>query len=271
MRFSGRTALVTGASAGIGACFARALAQEGADVIVTARRADRLAALAASLEADYGVRCLALPADLADPSAPARLLDGAQAHGMPVDILVNNAGYGLPGYFTDTDWAAQRDVMQVLAGACAELAHRTLPGMKARGYGRIINVASLAGLTPGAAGHTLYGPTKAFLVSLSQSLAAECAGTGVHVCALCPGFTMSEFHDANGTRRLVALLPRLMMMAPEPVVAEGLKAVEDGRVVAIPGLWNKSVSLAMKLLPRSAAARLVQSQTRRFRRRHAGP
>jgi short-subunit dehydrogenase len=144
-----------------------------------------------------------------------------------------------------------------------------LPGMLERDFGRIIQVASLAGLTPGSAGHTLYGPSKSFLISFAQSIAAECEGTGVHSSALCPGFTYSEFHDVNETRGLVSQLPKYMFMEAEPVVEGAIEAVEKGRAVYVPGGWNKFVAWLARTLPRPWAEKMVKNQSKRFRKKHA--
>ncbi|MCA6287971.1 MAG: SDR family NAD(P)-dependent oxidoreductase, partial [Phenylobacterium sp.] len=184
-----RLALVTGASAGIGAALARSLAARGYDLALTARRRERLDALADEVRLRFGVEALVLPEDLADPAAPARLLAAVDAAGRDVDVLVNNAGYGLPGVFAETGWQEQADFLQVMLHAPTELSHRVIPGMTERRFGRILNVASLAGLLPGARGHTLYAATKAYLVRFSQSLHLETRPLGVHVSALCPGFT----------------------------------------------------------------------------------
>jgi short-subunit dehydrogenase len=152
----------------------------------------------------------------------------------------------------------------------AHLVRLFLPGMQARHYGRIINVASLAGLVPGSAGHTLYGAAKAFLIGFSQSLAAENDATGVNVSALCPGFTYSEFHDVNDTRALVEALPKYMFMRAGPVVDGALRAVEARHVVYVPGLWNKFVAWLIKALPRPWGAIIVARQSQRFRHAQDG-
>lgn len=267
MDYRNRYALITGASAGIGAAFARAYARRGANLVLVARRRDRLDDLARELAPEYGVDVRSIAADLADPDAPQAIADRLQADGVHIDILVNNAGYGLPGYFEDSDWPAHRAFLELMVTSYAHLTRLLLPAMLERKYGRIIQVASVAGLVPGSAGHTMYGPAKAFLVSFAQSLNAEGEARGVHASALCPGFTYSEFHDVNNTRGLVSQLPKYMFMAAEPVVEGAIDAVERGHVVYVPGAWNKFVVWLMKALPRPWAAAMVRRQSARFRRR----
>lgn len=257
-----RLALVTGASAGIGAAFARALAARGHDLALTARRTDRLESLAAELRGQYAAETVVISADLAEAGAAQAILAGLPRG---PDILVNNAGYGLPGTYAKTSWADQAAFIQVMVTAVAELCHRTLPAMQANRFGRILNVASLAGLLPGSRGHTLYGASKAFLVKMSQSLNVECAGTGVHVTALCPGFTYSEFHDVNGTRGQVSQMPKWMWMSAEEVVEAGLAGVEANRAIVVPGGASKAIATLGKLLPDDFALGLMRSQSARFR------
>jgi hypothetical protein len=262
-----KLALVTGASAGIGAAFARILASHGYDLALTARRIERLDALAEEIRLRYGVETLTVAADLAEPEAPGQILDHLTAHGRTVDALVNNAGYGLPGAYADTAWRDQAAFIQVMTTAPCELAHRTLSGMQQRGFGRIVNVASLAGLLPAAAGHTLYAATKAFLVKFSQSLHLEVAGDGVHVTALCPGFTYSEFHDVSGTRALVsAATPPWLWLGADEVAAAGYEAVEANRAVCVPGAPNKAIAALAKTIPDEWAMALMASQGPRFRK-----
>ncbi|WP_297904043.1 SDR family oxidoreductase [Metallibacterium sp.] len=265
MSDSPRWALVTGASAGIGAAFARALAAQGCALVLTARRVERLQTLAIELEQAHDTRCVILPADLADPTAPANLCAQLAARGIGVDILINNAGYGVPGTFEASVWARHADFIQVMMTAPTELAHRLLPGMRARGYGRIINVASLAGLVPGTAAHTLYGASKAYLIHFSQSLGQENRACGVHVCALCPGFTWSEFHDVSGARTQASRMPRWMWMGAARVVREGLVAVERGALVYVPGSINRSIKTLFKLLPDRLALTLIARRAHQFR------
>jgi len=263
---SRRLALVTGASAGIGAAFARIYASNGYDVALTARRGDRLEELAGELSLRYGVEALTIPADLAEPGASEAILARIAAEGREVDALINNAGYGLPGRYAATEWAAQAALLQVLVVAVCEMSHRVLPGMVERRFGRIVNVASLAGLVPGPAGHTLYGASKSFLVKFSQSLHLENLSTGVHVTALCPGFTYSEFHDVNGTReRTEGATPDWLWMGADEVAATGYEAAEANRPVCVTGAPNKAIAAFAKLVPDDWALALMASQGKRFR------
>jgi short-subunit dehydrogenase len=262
-----RLALVTGASAGIGAAFARIYASHGYDVALTARRADRLEALAGEIRLRFGVEVLTVSADLADPKAPDAILSDLAGHGRVVDALVNNAGYGLPGAYADTDWPAQRDMLQVMLVAPCELVHRLLPGMIERKFGRIVNVASLAGLVPGPAGHTQYAAIKSYMVKFSQSLHLENQATGVHVSALCPGFTYSEFHDVNATRDQIAQsTPEWLWLGADEVAATGYEAAEANRPVCVTGAPNKAIAALAKLLPDDWALALMASQGARFRK-----
>ncbi len=265
--YAGKWALVTGASAGIGAEFARQLAAKGANLILVARRGERLEQLARELEGEYGTTSLVRVADLSVRDAPAGVVDSLAAEGAAPDILVNNAGFGLPGHFNDVSWVEQRDFIELMMTSYAHFCHLALPHMQKKGWGRIVNIASLAGLIPGSAGHTLYGPSKTFLVSMSQALAAENHGTGVKVSALCPGFTYSEFHDVNGTRGLVSQMPKSMFQEACEVVAEGLDGLERGRIVVVPGGNNKRIAWFVRHLPRQMAANIARKQSERFRKR----
>lgn len=261
-----RLCLVTGASAGIGAEFARIYAERGYDLALTARRADRLETLAKELTDKWGATCLTISADLADRSAPKTIIDAITAKGRHVDALVNNAGYGLQGNYLASSWEEHAAFMQVLVEAPLELAHRLLPGMQERRFGRIINVASLAGHVPGAAGATLYGASKAFLIKFSQSLNLENIATGVHVSALCPGFTYSEFHDVNGMREEISKMPSWMWLDARKVVEIGFDGVEANQAVVVSGGVNKSIAALAKLLPDGVAMSLMKSQLSKFRR-----
>jgi len=260
-----RRALITGASAGIGAEFARQLAARGCDLVLTARRGDRLQALASVLRVTHGIDVQVIAEDLADPAAPARIAAAATHGGDCVDILINNAGYGVPGCYDKVDWTTHAQFMQVVVTAPLHLCHLLLPAMRERVYGRIVNVASLAGLVPATPGNTLYGPAKAFLMRVSQALAVENRAHGIHVCALCPGFTRSEFHDVSRARGLVSKLPGWMWSNASDVVRQGLDAVESGRVICLPGRVNRATKVLMDLLPDRTALGLVARRAKHFR------
>ena len=256
-------ALITGASSGIGEAIAREYARRGKPLILSARRKDRLDALAAELGSKVPVVVLA--ADLADPKAPREMFEAIQAAGLSVDTLVNNAGYGVPGRYLSEPWASHRDFLQVLMTAVAELSYLFLPAMEAQKHGRILNVASLAGLVPASAGHTLYGASKAWLIRFSECLAMESASRGVHVTALCPGFTYTEFHDVNGMRANVSKLPKFLWLSSQEVAVIGIDAVEAGKRRVISGFANKVIALMTRYLPDFLSNALVGGKAKQFR------
>lgn len=259
-------ALITGASAGIGAAFARELAARGYALVLSARRRERLEALAVEIQNTHGTEVVVAPADLADPATPELLVDVLSQRELSVDMLVNNAGYGVPGSLRAHPWETHRDFNQVMVNAPTELAHRLLHSMRQQRFGRIINVASMAGQLPGASGHTLYAASKAYLIRFSQSLALENRNRGIHVCALCPGFTDSEFHDVSGTRPIVARMPRFMFMGAERVAREGVDAVERGRMVYVPGVINRCVKAGADLLPDRVGMAIAGRHSGAFRK-----
>lgn len=263
---AGRTALVTGASAGIGRAFAEVLAARGYRLVLVARRAERLEAAAAELQQRYGAEVTAMTADLAEPDAASELATELARRGLAVDVLVNNAGYGVPGRYEQSPWARHDASLRVMVTAVCELTHRLLPGMIERRWGRIINVASLAGHLPAPAGHTLYAATKAFLVRFSESLHAEHVRDGVHTCAVCPGFTYSEFHDVIGTRDKVSQMPAALWMDAPTVAAQGYDAVMSGRSVYIIGRVNRTIAWLARVMPQPLVRRVITGSGKRFRR-----
>jgi uncharacterized protein len=263
---SPRTALVTGASAGIGKAIAEVFAEKGFDLVLTARRADRLETLAADIRRRLGRRVTVIAADLADPAAPARIADEVAKAGITIDALVNNAGYGVPGKFTDTPWETQRDMVQVMVMALAELTHRFLPGMITRRYGRVINVGSVAGLVPQSAGHPLYGSSKSLVIGFSQSIALEGMPYNVYTTAVCPGFTYSEFHDVNGMRTQVSRLPRFMWMDANTVARQAYDAVMAGRLIFVNGLWNRTMVFFAHYAPRWLVLAIVKRVSGTYRK-----
>ena len=258
--------VVTGASSGIGAALARVYAEKGWDLILTARREAPLRALADEL-ARIGAAATVLTEDLADPAAPRRLFDAIRARGLSVDGLVNNAGFSRTAGFLNTDPADHRAMIQVMLAAPIELARLFAPAMGERGFGRILNVASLAGQMPATGGDTLYGPIKSFLIRASQGLHLELRGTGVHVTALCPGYTLTEFHDANGTREQVSsAYPAWMWQTAEHVARVGYAACEANRPKVTPGVMNNLLAGLAKHLPDRVALGMVGGHARRLKR-----
>ena len=243
-----RTALVTGASAGIGAGFARHLAARDHDLLLVARRADRLAALATELSGRQGVRVETLGADLTDPAAPRAVMAHAEEKGLAVDVLVNNAGMSGSTAFADTPWPDVAGELQLMVTAVTQLVHLAVPGMKARGYGRILNLSSLAAFSPPTAS-LLYSGIKSYVLQMSQSLDMELKPHGVHVTALCPGFTHTEFHQAMGTAEAASKLPAILWQDVDDVVREGWAAVEAGKPVCVPGAVNKVLSHMNRPIP----------------------
>jgi len=256
-------ALVTGASSGIGAAIARQYAKRGVPLVLTARRADRLQALAEELRGQ--VECIVVAADLSDPAAPKFLFDTLAERGVAVDTLVNNAGYGVPGNYLSSPWETHAAFLQVMVASVCELTYRFLPQIRESGQGRILNVASFAGLSPGSNGQTLYAGAKSFLIKFSESLALENAAFGVRVCALCPGFTYSEFHDVTGTRAMVSKLPKWMWLDTGEVARLGVEGAEAGTVVVIPGFGYKLMRFVTKHLPDGMARRTMAKNSGRIR------
>jgi len=241
-------ALVTGASSGIGEHFARELAAAGTDLILVARRADLLTALAEELAAAYGVRADVLVADLSDPDGRAPIEQRLTATIDPVDLLVNNAGYGTTGMFAELPLDAELAEIEVNVVAMVRLTHAVLPGMIERGRGGVLNVASSAALTP-APGNATYCATKAYVTAFTEALHGEVKRHGVNVSVLLPGLTRTDFqsnahYDANWA-------PGFAWQRPDEVARAGLAAVNSGRAVCIPGATNKAVAAALRLTPRS--------------------
>lgn len=270
-------ALITGASSGIGAALARQMAASlngtetgtatGTSLVVTARRLDRLEALAADLRHRHGVTVVPIAADLARPAGARELLAELRQRGLVVHTLVNNAGFGLRGNFDTIPWQEAEEMLRLMVVACAELCHGVLPEMQRAGGGRIVNVASLAGLVPGLPGSTLYSACKAFLIRFSQSLALENRPHGVRVMALCPGYVRTEFHSASGAAERKGGLPGLFWMDADRLARRTLAELEGRTTVVVPGRVNQGIAALARLLPEGAAAALSSSFSRRYRSR----
>ncbi|GAA4797311.1 SDR family NAD(P)-dependent oxidoreductase [Rothia endophytica] len=249
--------LITGASAGIGAEFARQYAAAGYHLVLTARRVDPLQDLAEHLRAECGVNVEVLPADLLNPDDLERLVARLQQDEAPVEILVNNAGFGLGSSFDAATAQQHLAQVDVLAKVPLLLMHTAITTMLPRGRGRIINVASVAAFTPGGT----YSAVKRFLVSISESANLQYAPRGITVTAVCPGLTHSEFHDAMG--QVAPSLPGFLWLTPQRVVADATAASHRGKALCVPSVPYKVAVGLTKVLPRAAVARLI-ARTRNY-------
>jgi uncharacterized protein len=261
-----RTAVVTGASSGIGAEFARELARRGHGVTLVARREERLADLATEL-GSMGVRAVVLAADLSDRSARAGLLDRVVASGLTPDLLVNNAGLSTVGPVARSDVGAELNMLEVDVVAVVELCSRFLPGMVQRGRGGILNVASTAAFQP-LPGQAAYGASKAFVLSYTRALAGELRGTGVRATALCPGPVETGFGEVAGFTEAEShgAMPSFMWEDVRSVAEAGIAALEAGRPVVIPGVANRAAAALAHLTPKQVLVPLVASRHPGLRR-----
>jgi uncharacterized protein len=247
------TALITGASSGIGLDLARLFAKDGHDVVLVARSEGKLREIAAELERDFGVTAHVIVADLARPDAPQRLVAD---HPVDVDVLVNNAGFGVAGPFIENDLAKELEMIQVNVVALTHLTKLLLPPMIARRRGRVLNVASTAAFQPGPL-MAVYYATKAYVLSFSEALANEVQGTGVTVTALCPGPTATEFQQ-RAQMEHARLMRSPLMMDAAAVARVGYRALIAGKTVAIPGWANRLAAFTVRFTPRGLATRVVR-------------
>lgn len=245
------TALVTGATAGIGLEFVRQLAARGDDLVLVARDVARLDQVAADLQSSSGVDVEVLPADLSDDAALERVADRLRDTDRPIDLLVNNAGFGLKRGFLDNPIEVEQAQQDVLVRAVLRLTHAALGPMAERGSGGVINVSSVAAFLP----RGTYSAAKAWVNSFSAWAHQEYAARGVHVMALCPGFVKTEFHERLGVDR-DASAPKLLWLEPDRLVRDALADFDRGRAMSIPSKRYKVIVTASRLVPRSALQRL---------------
>ncbi len=255
MELKGKTALVTGASSGLGSCFAEQLARRGVNLVITARRAERLEKLAGELSDRHGVQVSCLPLDLAEPGAAKRLFDQTEGAGRPIDILINNAGFASFGPFSRQSWETVNKLILVDILALTELTHRFIQAMVPRKRGHILNVASFAAYMP-VPGHAVYASAKTYVRNFTEALAHEIRKTRVRACCLCPGSTATEFWEVAGQKRPPFLI-RATMSSPEKVARIGLKALFRRRRNVVSGFLNKLVVWLTRFSPRRFAVRLA--------------
>lgn len=255
MDYRGKTALITGASSGIGEAFTHALTERGANVILVARSEAKLQGLAKKVSEKHGVVATVIAADLSQENAAAEVFSEVQKRGLSVDILVNNAGFATHGRFETLEPEREHAEMMLNVVTLTDLTHAFLPVMSARGEGAVINVASLTAFQPNPYMAT-YGATKAFVLSFTEALWAENRQTGIRILALCPGRTVSNFDAVAGTEEGGGTSS---FSPPEQVVKEGLRALEQGRsYVVTGGVGNRFLALLPKVLPRGTTLRIAE-------------
>lgn len=252
---TGQTILVTGASSGIGLELARCFAEDGADLVLTARSATKLAELSDDVSTKHGIRVDVIVCDLAATDGATKLLAELADRRLCVDVLVNNAGYGLSGALAQADLHNQLDMLRLNTQALTELSGSLLPGMIARGEGGILNIASMAAFSP-VPFMAVYAATKAYVLSFTEALWEEARGTGVRISCLCPGSTESGFHERAGTDKLKST--SAVMMPAATVARIGYKGFIDNKRVVVPGFGNKVARGALGALPDSLTLKLVR-------------
>lgn len=256
MDFKGTTALITGASSGIGEVFARELAARGADVVLVARSEGKLAELAGELASKHSVKAEVLPADLGQPGAGHALAEQVAARGLTIDVLINNAGFGFLSPLVKTDADMMSTMVALNVAALTDLTHAFLPGMVERDRGAVVNVASTAAFQP-VPYMAVYGATKAYVLSFTEALWGETKGTGVRVTCLCPGATATAFFETAGEQAQLGTA-----MTPEVVVAAAFRALERGRPSVITGARNALLAQTTRFAPRKMVANIAERTMR---------
>lgn len=259
------TACVTGATAGIGRAFAFALAARGLDLVLVARDGERLSSVAGEIRDRFAVTADVLAADLSDPTQRRVVEDRLSDRSHPVSVLVNNAGFGLRTPFLRTDVEDEQRSIDVLVTAVMRLTHAVLPGMVERNFGIVFNISSVAGWITGGT----YSAAKAWVTVFSESLAAEFAGSGVRVVAVCPGFTRTEFHERAGID--MSEVPSWLWLDADAVVARALRDAAIGQPLSVAGPVYQALSTALRMMPRSLVRRAgrFRRSSARFGRREA--
>ncbi|WP_094712131.1 SDR family oxidoreductase [Hahella sp. CCB-MM4] len=243
-----KTVLITGASSGIGAAFARVFASNNFDTVLVARRKDRLDSLASELSRSYGNKNTILSADLNTPDAVESIYNRLNEMNISIDALVNNAGYALPKPFMAGTWEEHSSMINLLVTVPTELCHRFAPGMKERGEGWIINVSSIAAFAPEFPG-SLYNAAKSFVLHMTEALDLELRPSNIKCLSLCPGLTSSEFHETMGVKEFLSYIPKWRWMDSDTVAKQGFDAVMKGEHIYINGRVNRALVNAFKVMP----------------------
>ena len=252
-----KTALITGATAGIGKALAALFAADGHDLVLVARGEERLKRVAEEFEARYKISARALPADLSEPDAPRRLFDTLAGDGVEIEYLVNNAGFGLGGRFADTDLSTELNMIQLNMMSLTAMTKLFMQPMIARGHGRIMNVASTAAFQPGPY-MSVYCATKAYVLSLTEAISVELNGTGVTLTALCPGGTTTEFQARAKVEETKFVKTKMIpFMTAEAVAKPGYRAFMNGKTVVITGLVNRLTAFIVRFAPRKLTANVA--------------
>ena len=249
------TCLVTGASSGIGADVARSLARRGHGVVLVARRSERLEELAGELAGAHGVRAEVLVCDLSDAHMRRGLPDRVAGLGLTVEVLVNNAGFGSGGLFQELDHEREVEMVRLNVEAVVDLCGHYVPEMARRGRGAVLNVASTAAFQP-LPRQATYSATKAFVLGFSEAIHADLMGTGVTVTCMCPGPVETDFPDTAGIQEAAEGLPSIFWTQSPDVAEEGVRGLERGKRVVIPGALNRASALGGQHVPRSLLLRL---------------
>ncbi len=252
----GEVALITGASSGLGSDYARIFAAHQKDLVLVARRRDRLESLAEEISVAHGVKVQVIDADLAVPSTPRRIAEEVKRLGLEIEYLVNNAGFGTTGPFAESDPAKELEMVQVNIAAVVELTRTFLPPMIRRGHGRVLNIGSTAGFQPGPF-MAVYYASKAFVNSFTEALWYELKGTGVTATVSCPGATATEFAAAAGNPE--SRLFKMGTMKPADVAREGYEAMLQGKPLVVHGLKNRILAASVRFSPRGTVRAIAAS------------
>ena len=250
------TALITGASSGIGLELARLFAADSSNLVLVARREERLRALADELKSEFGVDVFVIPKDLSESGAPREIYDELEREGIQVDVVVNNAGFGSRGRFVTLGEKAQMDMIQVNVAALTHLTRLFLPGIIERGRGGILNVGSLAGFQPGP-NLAVYYATKAYVLSFTEALSEEIKNPNIKITCLAPGPVRTEFGEKSELDD--SLLFKMSLMDAEPVVRAGYEGFRKGKVIVLPGIKQKLIPIMLRITPRFLVRKIVMS------------